>query len=251
MPETNLKQKKKIFPIIVAVVIAIIAICFAIIGYMIYLKPIEVDLTKVMTTPKFVGVEGDGTLEAVTVDKKKVNELVSSVKGDKRAASVAILLNDVIYEVDQGEYLSTGDSVTITAVYDKTFAKNNRINVTADTKEVTAKGFDDKPIDLSAKEIENSGVLEHLEVSLRSSEDFGYFEQNLYCKSSSGNMIAAIVSEGGSYRIYNTSKFTYKLDDVEWKTLDVFKNKTYDSMDDAYNAIKAQGYTYEVLAIII
>ncbi len=232
------KSKKKIAVIIVAAIAVVTAGVFA---YFLF-KPVEVDFAELAAKPVFTGVDGEGKVEAVAIDKDKKEELESSILNKSRAAKVDSFLEDVTFAAD-GERFSNGDKVKITAKYDALAAEEAGIKVTNDVIVMKVKGLSDRPEDLSLEQICRLGIIETLEQNLRSSETFDYFEMNYFCKSPKGNVIASVVSDGDAYKVYTSNYFTYSAVGIKWDTMEDFIGTSYSSVADARQAIASKGFT--------
>lgn len=261
--ETRSSKSKKIrIIIVIAVIVAILA---GIAGYFVYRtvsKPTVIDLTSVMTTPEFEGIDSLAKLKTdVVVDQTKADKLVKSIDKEDRAKAVKKLLESVTYSPNQSENLSNGDEVVITAHYDETFAEENRIEVSHTQKKVTVGNL---ATELSVEDIRNSGIIKTLKKDAYIGEDDVTYRW-LYCKSSKGNIIVAIsYSDGIDYSgvqdeegnfeeetpmrlwyINNTTLFTKSLDGVQMETWEIFGQSPKDSYDECINTIKGEGFSIE------
>ena len=266
--EDNGKPHKKSLKVKIIIIIAIIVLLIAgIAGYFVYKsvsKPTTIDLTSVMTTPEFEGIDSIATLkDQVTVDKEKADKLVKSIDKEDRAKVVKKLLESVTYSADQTEDLSNGDEVTITAHYDAAFAEENKIEVNKTQKKVKVENL---ATELSVEDIRNSGIIDKLKKDkyLQTDLDTGIYKW-LYCKSSKGNIIVAISycdgidysgvqDEEGNFEndtpmrywyIANTNSFTKTLDGVHMDTWEIFGQSTKESYNECLDTIKAEGFSIE------
>lgn len=267
--EDNGNSHKKSLKVKIIIIIAIIVLLIAgIAGYFVYKsmsKPTMIDLTSVMTTPEFEGIDSIATLkDQVTVDKEKADKLVKSIDEEDRAKAVKKLLESVTYSADKSEDLSNGDEVTFTAHYDAAFAEENKIEVSKTQKKVTVENL---ATELSVEDIRNSGIIDKLKKDkyLQTDSDTVIYKW-LYCKSSKGNIIVAIsyydgidysesVDADGNdietetpvryWYIANTNSFTKTLDGVHMDTWEIFGQTYWESYDECIAAIKAEGFSIE------
>lgn len=247
----NLPSEKSKKGKIIAVIVAVTVVLAGISGYFVYrsvTKPTMVDLTSVMAEPEFEGVDGSGTIKVdACVDKKEADKLIKSIDNEDRAKAVKKLLESVTYSADQTKKLSNGDKISFTAHYDASFAEKNKITISNMKKTITVQRLAEE---LSADDIHNSGILEKLGQDERITVYNGVVYKWLYCKSSKGNIIAAVYSieEAGTqvWYIANTNYFTKTLNGVyleDWEAFQSWKN----SYDECVNTIKSQGFTIETI----
>lgn len=257
-------NKTKIILIIVAIVV-ILAGVGGYLGYRSVSKPTVVDLTSVMTMPEFKGVDGVAKMKTdVVVDEKKADKLVKSIDKEDRAKAVKKLLESVTYSSNQTENLSNGDEVVITAHYDATFAKENKIEIGRTQKKVKVENL---AVEVTVEDIRNSGIIDKMKKDGYISGGDDVIYRWLYCKSSAGSIIVAIsyydgidysglTDENGNFEeeipvrywyINNTNTFTKTLDNVHIETWEIFGQSIKESYDECINVIKAEGFSIEII----
>lgn len=249
------KRPKKVK--IIIIIAAIIIILAGVAGYFVYKsvsKPTTIDLTSVMTTPEFEGIDGKGELKKdAVVDSDKADQLIQSIDNDTRAKAVRSLLQGTTYTADKMDSLSNGDEVVITAHYDASFAEENKIEIKGTKKTVKVKNLDTI---ITVEDIKKNGIIDQLKKDEYFNLLDGTIYKWLYCKTSKGNMIAVISyiddfdEYGDSMRYWTigiTSFFTTSLDGIRMTTDDAFTTGLLGSYDECIDRIRAEGFTVEVI----
>ena len=220
----------------------------------------EVDLKSLMNDSVVSGYDGFGQMEqTLLVDEEKMEAFLGTIKNDENRSAVKGVLLTVKYRPDKHEKLSNGDTVTITAEYDKEMAESIKLTVLNDSFEYTVEGLEegqDLAYDPAACDYSNGDFVfpESDEVEL-SREDIFYMVGNDKDLVQRGiNEIYArhgmIFEESDLKNLYAHSdwyKPMYKKDEIQSSWFNSYENaniKTLATYRDALKKMEATGDEY-------
>lgn len=106
--------------------------------YLCYMNVIKVDVWELVDGPSFIGVEGEGTVNPISFDKKKLKRYLAKVEEENttdRAVALKKLLKNADFEVTPSEKLSNGSTVTIKFNYDTDFADKYRLAIISNSED--------------------------------------------------------------------------------------------------------------------
>ena len=138
---TSAKVGSKFSKVNKGILIAGVAVVCIVLGVVIYFTsfaPEKYDISTYTGKPHFYGYNGSGEVEGPMIIFDKINY------EDEKAYDLDAVLNTVTFEVTPAEGLSNGDTVIVTATYDKDLAKKCRIKLDNFSKEYTVEGLDER-----------------------------------------------------------------------------------------------------------
>ena len=143
--------------------------------YSTYFNVIKVDVWELIEEPSYVGVEGEGTINPITYDEKKLNKFLKTVEEENttdRADKLEKFLKEFEFEVTPSEKLSNNSTVTVKCSFDAKKADKYRfaINTTSSAKSSSTsssesnsksnlKGFFDGILEVISTDVNNSSPI--------------------------------------------------------------------------------------------
>ena len=104
--------------------------------YSTYFNVIKVDVWELIEEPSYVGVEGEGTINPITYDEKKLNKFLKTVEEENttdRADKLEKFLKEFEFEVTPSEKLSNNSTVTVKCSFDAKKADKYRFAINTES----------------------------------------------------------------------------------------------------------------------
>ena len=143
--------------------------------YSTYFNVIKVDVWELIEEPSYVGVEGEGTINPITYDEKKLNKFLKTVEEENttdRADKLEKFLKEFEFEVTPSEKLSNNSTVTVKCSFDakkadkyrfaintKSSAKSNSTSSSESNSKSNLKGFFEGILEVISTDVDNSSPI--------------------------------------------------------------------------------------------